>query len=219
MMLISYELEKNRRQIPKTSEYLKLKTYCDYLYGYLQVNSSYDETTKTRYILKKDCKYTDIAKDLGISRQTVSKKFNDLKTTGLIKEDEINNRFILVTLEKEIAELIPFSTLRILSNTVQDKVISVYVYLLVRFRAEKQKSFRFTLSQIKSAVGVGESRSTDYIISDILTVLQKLGLLKYEGVTEFEEGVGYKYCYHILDMNNKIEEADGSPIAESIQKC
>ena len=124
-MLISYEDEKNRRQVPKIKEYLSLKKYCDILYCYLQVISNYDDETKERYVLKKSINFTKIAGDLGISRQTASTKFKNLKDMGLIVEDSI--RFILVNLDKEIAELVPFSTLRILTNTVKDNVISVYI--------------------------------------------------------------------------------------------
>ena len=215
-MLISYEQEKNRRQVPKTSEYLKVKDYCDYLYCYLQVNSSFDEANKIRYILKKDLKFAAVGRDLEMSRQTAKKKFDKLVELGLVVEE--NYRYVLVTLDKTLAELVPFSTLRILTNTVQDKVISVYVYLLVRYRAEQQRSFIFTLKQIKAAVGVGESKSTDYIVTDILVVLKKLGLLEYE-LGEAGSDEGYKTIYKVSNMNNKIEEQKLDSDAELIQKC
>ena len=205
-MLISYEDEKNRRQVPKIKEYLSLKKYCDILYCYLQVISNYDDETKERYVLKKSINFTKIAGDLGISRQTASTKFKNLKDMGLIVEDSI--RFILVNLDKEIAELVPFSTLRILTNTVKDNVISVYIYLLVRYRAEKQQPFIFTFEQIKKYVGIGESRGTDYIVSDILTLLSKLELVTCSQSTEVVNG-GIRTIYRVESMKNKIEDAKG----------
>ena len=128
--------------------------------------------------------------------------FKNLISIGLLTEKE--DRYILVNLDKEIAELIPFSTLRILTNTVKENVISVYIYLLVRYRAEQQKPFLFTFTQIKKYVGIGESRGTDYIISDILLVLKKLDLLDYITNTEVVNG-GVKTIYQVVSMNNKID--------------
>lgn len=204
-MLVSYEDEKNRRQVPKVKEYLSAKKYCDSLYCYLQVMSSFDEETKERYLLKKDIKYTKIAEDLDMSRQTASSKFKNLIDIGLLIEKKEDKKYVLANLDKEIAELVPFSTLRILTNTVKDKVISVYIYLLVRYRAEQQKPYIFTYSQIKKYVDIGESRGTDYIVSDILLILKKLELLNYVESTEVVNG-GIKTIYQVVSMNNKIED-------------
>ena len=123
---------------------------------------------------------------------------------GLIIEEA--GRYVLVNLDKEVAELVPFSTLRILTNTVKENVISTYVYLLVRYRAEKEKPFIFTFEQIKRNIGVGESRGTDYIISDILLLLSKLDLLKYSMTVEVVNG-GPRSIYQVESMNNKIDDA------------
>lgn len=202
-MLVSYNDEKNRRQVPKVKDYLSVKKYCDMLYCYLQVISCFDEETNERYILQKNIKFTNIGSDLGMSRQTASTKFKQLKDLGLIVERE--GKYILVNLDKEVAELIPFSTLRILTNTVKENVISTYVYLLVRYRAEKEKPFIFTFEQIKKYIGIGVSRGTDYIISDILLLLSKLDLLKYSMSVEMVNG-GARSIYKVESMNNKIED-------------
>lgn len=202
-MLVSYDDEKNRRQVPKVKEYLSLKKYCDVLYCYLQVVSHFDEENKERYILKKNINFTKIGADLGITRQTASTKFRYLKDMGLIIEQQ--EKYILANLDKEVAELVPFSTLRILTNTVKDNVISTYVYLLVRYRAEKEKPFIFTYEQIKKYVGIGISRGTDYIVSDILLLLSKLDLLKYSMSIEMING-GARSIYKVESMNNKIED-------------
>lgn len=204
-MLVTYEEEKNRRQVPKVKDYLALKDYCDYLYCYLQVISQYDDKKNIRYIPSKDCKFTVIGAALGISRQTVSKKFKGLVEAGLVIEEK--DRYILVNLERTLAELVPFSTLRILTNTVQEKVISTFIYLLVRYRAEQEESFIFTLEQIKRNIGVGISRSTDYIITDMLLILKKLELLDYELRNDKQEDGTFKTIYMVKSMNNKITDA------------
>lgn len=204
-MLVTYEEERNRRQVPKVKDYLTLKDYCDYLYCYLQVISQYDEKQNIRFIPSKDCKFTTIGAALGMSRQTASKKFKALIDAGLVIEGK--DKYILVNLEKTLAELVPFSTLRILTNTVQEKVISTFIYLLVRYRAEQQKTFVFTLEQIKRNIGVGVSRSTDYIVTDILLILKKLELLDYELTNEKQEDGSFRTIYSVKSMNNKITDA------------
>lgn len=213
-MLISYTEEKNRRQVPKVKDYLASKDYCDSLYCYLQVISEFDEDKKERYVLKKNCKWQKIGEDIDMCRQTVKNKFTKMLGKGLIKED--GDRYILINLENTIAELIPFPTLRVLVNTMKEKVISLYIYFLVRYRAEQQKSFVFTFTQIKNMLNIGASRSTDYIITDMLLVLNKLELIKYESKTERQNDGSIKTIYTMVDMTNKINDR---VLAESMQEC
>lgn len=201
-MLVTYEQEKNRRQVPKVREYLAMKDYSDVLYCYLQVISQYDAKKEIRFVPTKECKFTAIANNLGMTRQTISKKFKVLEEAGLIRK--FDDRYEIINLEKEIAELVPFTTLRILTNTVRENVISTFVYLLVRYRAEKEQEFKFTLEQIKRNIGVGVSRSTDYIVTDILLVLKKLDLLDYELRNETDDDGSVKSIYYVTNMSNKI---------------
>lgn len=213
-MLVNYTEEKNRRQVPKVKDYLASKDYCDSLYCYLQVISEFDEDKKERYVLKKNCKWQKIGEDIDMCRQTVKNKFTKMLGKGLIKEED--DRYILINLENTIAELIPFPTLRVLVNTMKEKVISLYVYFLVRYRAEQQKSFIFTFTQIKNMLNIGVSRSTDYIITDMLLVLSKLELIKYESKTERQSDGSIKTTYTMIDMTNKI---NARVLAESMQEC
>jgi len=87
---------------------------------------------------------------------------------------------------------------------MKEKVISLFVYLLTRYRAEKQKSFKFTFHQVKAFLNIGTSRSTDYIVTDMLLVLKKLELVDYECRTEVDEDGSVKTVYWITNMNNKI---------------
>lgn len=213
-MLVLYDEEKNRRQVPKTKEYLSSKQYCDMLYCYMQVKSDFDEQKKERYILKKDWKHAAVARDLSLSRQTVSNKLKQMIELKLI--EELDDRYIIITLPKEIAELLPFETMRILTNTVKENVISVFIYLLIRYRAEK-KEFPFTLRQVKVFIGLGESRSNDYIITDILLVLERLGLLQYELRTERQVDGSFRSTYYVTGMTNKILLTGGNETIE--EKC
>jgi len=70
-----------------------------------------------------------LAKIFGLSRQTVSVKFNNLKKIGLIEELD-KNRYRIIVLEEDAAVLIPYGTLKILTDALSENAISVYAYLL-----------------------------------------------------------------------------------------
>lgn len=74
----------------------------------------------------------------------------------------------------------PYSTLKLLVDTLNERSISVYVYLLNLYYANNCQPTKFTYSQIKKFVGITDTtRSNNEIISNILLVLQKIGLIKY----------------------------------------
>ena len=60
-------IKKGSRQVPKTFNICSDKRYNDILYSYLQCMSEKREDD-SRYILKKDIKYTRLGEALGLSR-------------------------------------------------------------------------------------------------------------------------------------------------------
>ena len=99
-------------------------------------------------------------------------------SVALIRKEK--DRFILLPIEKRLAMLVPYGTLQVLTSTVTENVISVYVYLLNRYLGSQERSFRYTINELKGVIGISTStRSNNYIISSILLLLNKLGLLKY----------------------------------------
>lgn len=75
--------------------------------------------------------------------------------------------------------LVPYGTLQVLTSTVTENVISIYVYLLNRYIASYEQPFRYTINELKTTIGLSvNTRSNNYIISSILLLLEKLGLLK-----------------------------------------
>lgn len=87
--------------------------------------------------------------------------------------------YYLLPIEKSLAMLVPYGTLQVLTSTVTENVISIYVYLLNRYIASLERPFRYTIDELKSTVGLStNTRSNNYIISSILLLLEKLGLLK-----------------------------------------
>ena len=196
----------NSRQIPKDEEYLANINYCDSLYSYLQVISKWDgDVNHPRYIPKKDCTFIKIAQALGINRQTASKKFKSMlegqpDSIALIRKQK--DRFVLLPIEKRLAMLVPYGTLQVLTSTVTENVISIYVYLLNRYLGSRETQFRYTINELKGVIGIStNTRSNNYIISSILLLLKKLGLLKYEKKIENNQTFSY-----VTWMTNEIDE-------------
>lgn len=198
------------RQIPKTKEYCANKGYYDILYGYLQEQSQWEKNqyNNRRYVEKSIINYSQLGRKLGLSRQTVSKKFKNLIDLGLIK-DEQGDKYYLTPLSSDIASLIPNPTLKLITDTLNEYSISVYVYLLVRYIANGEEYFIFKLSDIKKHIGIcATTRSNDDIITNILFVLQKIGLIKYHLTTLQQDNVDYKdvkTVYQLDFLTNYIE--------------
>ncbi len=185
------------RQIPKDKAILKNKMYCDILYAYLQVISHQDGVIgHPRFIFKKDANFSKIGADLNISRQTVSKKFAKLQELQLVSELNEGGVYELVVLPGDLAQLVPLRTLRILTNTLNENCISIYVYLLGRYMASGNQGFQITYEQLKGVIGISTTtRSNSYIIQDILTVLSSLGLIDIRKVYETDKQGLKTNCY------------------------
>lgn len=139
---------------------------------------------------------------LEITRQTASTRFKKLLNTGLVLD--CGDYYELVTLPNNEAFLISLTTLRKLTSAVKDKTISIYVYLLNRYFANKEASFEFTLTTLKEYVGMSTNCHTNnYIVTDILSILQALGLIDYAVNTYSENGV-IKTKYTLLWATNKL---------------
>lgn len=200
----------NMRQIPKTKEYCANKEYYDILYGYLQQQSQWEQkkNNNRRYVNKKLINFSQLGRQLGISRQTVSNKFKKLIKLGLVI-DEPGDKYYLTPLSADIASLIPNPTLKLITDTLNEYSISVYVYLLMRYIANNEEMFQFKLSDVKKHIGIcSTTRSNDEIITNILFVLQKIGLIKYRLTTLQQENVDYKdvkTIYQLDYLTNYIE--------------
>ena len=198
------------RQIPKTKEYCSNKEYYDILYGYLQQQSQWEQkkNNNRRYVDKSLINYSQLGRQLGISRQTASKKFKNLINLGLII-DEPGDKYYLTPFSADIASLIPNPTLKLITDTLNEYSISVYVYLLMRYIANNEEIFQFKLSDVKKHIGIcSTTRSNDEIITNILFVLQKIGLIKYHLTTLQQENVDYKdvkTIYQLDYLTNYIE--------------
>lgn len=202
------QIQKNSRQIPSNEKITSNKNYSDILYGYLQHLSLLDEEIGIRYIPKSMVKYTAIAEEIGVARQTVSKKFNNLIDQGLVVLDAANKRYILSTLEAELATLLPDDTIRVLCNTLQERCLSVLSYLLKTFAQHGENPCEVNMDIIKAHVGLSKTNrgSNNEVIKDIFIILKQLGLIEYHVCKEIDQKTGGYRSRYILDrVDNRVQ--------------
>ena len=199
------------RQIPKIEKICANKKYHDILYGYLQEHSQWDGVQgHRRYVDKALVNFSQIGKLLGISRQTASTKFQNLVKLGLITDNpDQEGKYYLTILPAEVAGLIPEPTLKLINDTLSEHCISAYLYLLLRYIANEEEPYTFLLADVKKHIGIcTTTRSNDQVITNILFVLQKIGLIRYSLTTLQQDNVDYKdvkTVYRIDFLTNYIE--------------
>lgn len=206
------EIQKNSRQIPSNEIYTADKKYNDLLYGYLQHISVWDKENNVRYIPKKVIKYTELASVLGVSRQTVSSKFNNLIKKGLIVENSEKGIYELVTLDATLAALLPDETVRIICNTLKERCLSILTYLLKTYIQHNEQPCQINLDIIKNYIGLCASNKgyNNQIVLDCFGVLQQLGLIQYHSEKIKDEKTGGLKSIYVLDkVSNKT----------ALQKC
>ena len=201
------------RQIPSDKSLTGNKKYSDLLYGYLQVVSEREEGTNIRYIDKKNLKFTKIAADLQISRQTVASRLNNLIDMGLLKYDEVKKRYEFITIQKDLAALLPKPTVRILCNTLRERSLSILAYLLKSYFKHGQKPFNINIDVLKAQVGLSSANrgTNNEVITDTLILLKKLGFIDYKVVKEMDKvSGGFKTVYILLSVDNYIDWTGGN---------
>lgn len=195
------KIEKNSRQMPSDKQYLSNKTYSDRMYGHLQSISVTLPDKEVRYVKKEDCKFVILADVLGISRQTASKNFHSLLNSGLIIYDEELKMYELVLLDSNIATLLPVDTVRVLTNTLKERSLSVLAILIKIWYQNNEKEGPFSLSYIKAILGLSSKNKgvSNQVILDILLVLKKLDLIDYH-----IQQNGNKTQYFLDKVNNTL---------------
>lgn len=173
------------RQIPCSQYYTTNKKYNDLLYGILQEQSY--RFNGIRYVDKPNFKSLGekMAKSNGkkaMTRQTASKYFKELIDLGLLTED--NKRYILTQLDEKARYLIPIETLRVINNGLSRYAVSIYIYLWQIYYAKKEQ-FTIDISTVKKYIGIASSTtSNNNVVTDILYILQRIGLVKWHYFNE-----------------------------------
>lgn len=201
------KIQADSRQVPSIEKYTANKKYHDLLYGVLQEISYGEklpgEEVMSRYVNKKDFTYQTLGDRIGLNRVSTSKYFKHLIELGLIEEDKDSKRYKLLYLDKSIATLIPFETLRKLNNSLNHNAISVYVYLLKRYIAAGEQEYIYTRNQLKAFCGIAtNTNSNDEVIIDILQVLELIGLIE----RKYVQAEDNKTITYITCVRNQIKE-------------
>lgn len=199
-------IESNSRQVPKKKEICADKKYYDILYSYLQCVSTPNGETGVRFVDKREINFSKLGQMFGLSRQTVSTKFKGLVEMGLVRQEA--DGVYLEKLDQDIAALIPYTTLKLVTDTLSENSVNTYVYLLKLYYANDCTPVKFTLEQVKRNIGIcSTTRSNDEVVTNILFVLQKLGLIKYQLTTEVQAESSFKNVktiYELEWLTNKI---------------
>ena len=196
------QIQKNSRQVPKNIDITSNKIYSDILYSYLQTISCKDENN-VRYLTREQVNFKNLAKELNISRQTVSKKFNNLVSLGLIMPSK-KYKYELPPILPKDAFLIPQETLRIMVNSLAERTVSIYIYLINRWFATGQEPYDFTITSLKAYCGMSiKTESNNTIVTDILKTLKKLDLIDFSLVTNLNKDKFYTY-YHLDNIKLTI---------------
>ena len=203
------KIKANSRQIPKEQTICGNKKYYDVLYAYLQLISAREEDG-FRYVYEKDVNFSEWADKFGTTRQTISAKFKNMcgDDLNLITVSEDGMKYRLNVLNNNQAMLIPYHTLRAIHHGLSERAISTYAYMFNRFYANDCKEFYFTLTQVKAHLGLSQaSKNNNDVITDILMILRKLGLIGYkkENVVMDDTHFGnIKTLYKIEWVTNEI---------------
>ena len=89
---------------------------------------------------KKDINFSKLGEMFNLSRQTVSTKFKSLKELGLV--EEINkDKIKIIKLDADLATLVPYNTLKLITDTLSENTISTYTFLLNWYYANKCQPF------------------------------------------------------------------------------
>ena len=193
---------KDFRQVVSDKSITSSKSFNDFLYGWLVLNSV--EENEERFIWKKSFVFSKMEEIMGMTRKTLMKYFAYLIEVGLVAEDE--DKWILTDLGND-GFWIETEILERLVNTKKRYAISAYVYLRKGrwLLAKKGKEkVPITLGQVKEYIGItNNSKGNNYIVTDLFEEYRVLGLLKYELVKGREgnrqfyvlSGVGQDYYF------------------------
>lgn len=155
------------------------KNYYDLIWAWFQWKSNW--SGEKRIVKKKDASFIAIAEDVGINRKSVSKYVSYLLDQGLLIYDDKNKEYILRELPKQASSLISYQVLSKLIHSLSHNSVSIYNYLLNRYIANEEVEFIITHKQLKDYLGLSSSSSSNnQVITDILDVLDRLGLITME---------------------------------------
>lgn len=172
----------------RTEEYfLKELVYGDCVYAWLLLHSHFNPDEKYNYIYKEDINFTKIGAQMHRSRQTVSKRFNDLIENDIIRQYKYNGKTCYkIPYYNEFEELDGETTFQLLCLPLKEQreaLIKTYALLLKKKRICEREGKRVFFcsaeSLIKECGETASHKTTFDRMRAILTILQGAGIIKF----------------------------------------
>lgn len=202
-------------------EKLREMAYGDAVYAWLLLNSHYDPDENHNYIYANEFTFTDIAKSLGKTRQTVSKRFKELlnrdengkqiksRSRDFIIYNPAGKYYILPcfkVFEKLDSETV-LNLFRLCSKAPRrEELVKTYAWLKKQFAQERKE---ISLTDLIDAFGHSRGNEETYNrYKDILTTLQGAGLVKFRtDLTNYRKADG-TYCktFYVYQVNEKASQ-------------
>lgn len=185
--------------------------YGDAIYAWLLLHSHYDVGEDHNYIYKKDFTYEMIGKDIGRSRQTVSKRFKELLAL-CNKEERAGRKDLIVDMGKyyilpcfrdfqKLDSETVLNLFRLCGKSRREELIKTYAWLLKK-NSKKEKEISF--EDMINAFGHSKGNEQTYNrYKDILTTLQGAGLIKFRTSLLRTEKGQYGKTIYIYEVNKK----------------
>ena len=195
---------------------LKDMAYNDAVYAWLLLHSHYDSNEDHNYIYRKDFTFEAIGKDIGRTRQTVSKRIKELLELSQ-REDRYGRKDLLIDCGKyyimpnfrdfqKLDSETVLNLFRLCNKTRREELIKTYAWLLKKFENKEKE-----ISYVDLIDAFGHSRGNEETYNrykDILTTLQGAGLIKFRtsiDVARAKNGHFGKTLY-IYQVNKKASK-------------
>lgn len=195
---------------------MKELIYNDCVYAWLLLHSCYNPEEKHNYIYKENINYTKIAAQIHRSRQTVSKRFNKLIDTGIIRESKYNGKKVYkIPYYDEFEELhgeTVFQLLCLPFEKQKEELIKTYAYLLKKKRISITEQYPYFLCSSKEVLeyfGHSASHDKDYArMRGIFTILQGAGIIRFRTrqAEQKPDGTWRPECMEVYQVNNKASD-------------
>lgn len=196
---------------------LKEMAYNDSIYAWLLLHSHYDETENHNYIYKKDFTFIQIARDIHKTRQTVSRRFEELLSSErnnlkpLIYYDEKNEVYLLPNF-REFEKLDSDTVLNLFwmygngGTKKKEELIKVYAWLKKKMKIkEKEISLRDLATAFGHSLG---NRETYERYKYIMTTLQGAGLIKFRTALCGDKNLKghYEKTFYVYQVNDRASQ-------------
>ena len=196
---------------------LKELAYNDCVYAWLLLHSHFRKDEKHNYIYKNEVHFGNIAAKIHRSRQTVSKRFNALLDSGIIKEyTYLGKKVYKIPYYSDFEELDGETVLQLLVLPFEkqhEELIKVYAYLLKKKRNAKKEGASSFLVSSRELIEMGgrnpKQGGAPYTrMKAVLTILQGAGIIKFKELlaTQDEQGKWTGPKMEVYEVNQRASE-------------